>query len=167
LATAVGELKVKNDPDPDDDADGDDNDCPFDMEVDFGRIFKELVEGSEDEGDEGLPKLAFSARSRSIVSLFAFSRTGRFLNTNDPKSISFGGSLDRRSRRRDCSLTCGGIDNGKRLPRFKNATSVFARSKLIGSLSIISGVCPELEWSSEVSSSGKTDNVPVNPRESK
>jgi hypothetical protein len=157
-------LKLKNDPDPEDDAEGDDKVLLFPKDVDFGRIFNDPAEGRDPDGDEGLPRLAFSARSRSIVSLFAEAKTGRFLKTNDPKSGS--GSLDRRSRRRDCSLTCGGIDNGNSPPRFKKAASLLARSRLVGSLSITSGVCAVVDGSDN-SSSGKTGNAPVNPRGSK
>ena len=95
--TVGGELK-KNDPDPDDDAEGDERD-PL-PEIDFCRILSDDVDGIEDAGDDGLPRLAFSCLNRSMVSLLAFSKTGRFLNVNEPKSISFGGSLDRLSRRR-------------------------------------------------------------------
>ena len=100
-------MKLKTEPDPDDDADGDETDGGFPMgvEMDFCRVFKHEVAGKTGAGDDGLPKVAFSARSLSIVSLFAFSRTGRFLKTNEPKSVSLGGSLERRSRRRDCSRT--------------------------------------------------------------
>src|SRR5579862_5569036 len=161
-----GELKLKKDPEPEEDADGDETDWPFPIEIDFCRIFRDEVDGMEEDGEDGLPRLAFSARSRSMVSLFAFSRTGKFLNVKEPKSNSLGGSLDLRSRRRVCSLTCGGMDNGSIPPRFRIALSVLTRRRLIGSLSIASGVCKLLGSSADVSSSGNPGNV-VKPRESK
>jgi hypothetical protein len=66
-----------------------------------------------------------SARSFWMTSLFAFSKTGRFLNEKLPKSSPTTGSLKRLLFR---SRTCGGMCSGIR-PRFIELTWALTRDR--------------------------------------